>query len=82
MEAHGTMLDVLGKTKEGEILSETFNKTGCQKYQCVFCTIIFDTLNLRNHHILMYYWESMDKPVSLCINSLMYLHFYLLITIL
>ena len=82
MEAHGTMLEVLGKTKEGEISRGTFNKTGCLKYQCVFCTITFDTLNLRNHHIIMYHWESMDKPVSLCVNSLMYLHFYLLITIL
>ena len=29
MEAHGITLEVLGKNKEGEILSETFNKTGC-----------------------------------------------------
>ena len=62
MEAHGTTLEVLGKTKEGEISSETFNKTGCQKYQCIlhyhFWHIKFNvkpkSLNLYN--IISIYW--------------------------
>ena len=64
MAAHGTTLEVLKKSGEIKISDERFSIRGQRKYECIFCSMRFDTTELRRHHIYMYHWKSMDKAVS------------------
>ena len=64
MVAHDITLEVLKKSGEIKISDERFNVRGQRKYECLFCSMRFDTTELRRHHIYMYHWKSKDKAVS------------------
>ena len=64
MAAHDTALEVLKKSGEIKISDERFNVRGQRKYECLFCSVRFDTTELRRHHIYMHHWKSMDQAVS------------------
>ena len=67
MVAHGTTMEVLGVAGQVQLGEERYNKKGPRKYQCLFCLMTFDTVELRKHHILMYHWNVMDTAVSIII---------------
>ena len=67
MLAHGTTMEELGVGGQVQLGEERYNKKGPQKYQCLFCLMAFDTVELRKHHILMYHWNVMDSAVSIII---------------
>ena len=64
MTAHLATMEVLGVAGKVKY-SESFSRKGPRDVSCMFCTIVFDTHEMRRRHILSYHWRVFEVTVSI-----------------
>ena len=64
MTAHLATMEVLAVA--GEIkYSEMLNRKGPRDVRCMFCTMVFDSHEMRKGHVLSYHWKVFEVTVSI-----------------
>ena len=64
LSAHAATMEVLGMVGKVKY-HEWFHKKGSRDVRCMFCTMLFDSYELRNKHIISCHWTVFEATVSI-----------------
>ena len=73
MSAHAATMEVLsvaGKVK----YHDRFSKKGLRDVRCMFCTMVFNNIEVWKRHILTAHWKVFAATVSISHKYFLYLH--------
>ena len=64
MVAHAASMEVLGVARQVKY-HETFSKKGLRDIRCMFCSMVFDNMEVWKRHILTAHWKVFEATVSI-----------------
>ena len=65
MAAHSTTMEVFGVAGKVQY-NQKFCSKGLRDIRCMFCTMVFDSHEVRKRHIISCHWTIFEATVSIC----------------